>query len=285
MTEPPGPSVAGYELRQRVSRDDGPTEVWQGAAADGGLVALKLLVPRRASPDQILRFHQEGELLEWLGRQDGVVPLLRRVTDPPALVFAWAAGGSLRDVIHPRGFGARAEPLPAAAVRRIGLDLCAALGRLHDRGVYHRDVKPANVLLAENGRAVLADFGIAARGDPPRSLPGGWIEQDIGTLGYAAPELLRDPSAAGPGLDIYALGVTLYEALTCRLPHDMSATDTERTFRWRLTRGAPPIALGARGWNGPAALGAAIEKAIASDPSARHQTMEAFRVEMATPGG
>jgi len=284
MTGPPGRPVAGYELRRRVSRDDGPTEVWLAAAANGGPVAVKLLVPGRATPDQVLRFHHEGELLVWLGPQDGVVPLIGRVADPPALVLAWADGGSLRDAIHPGGFDAPATPLSAESVLRIGADLCAALARLHDRGVYHRDVKPANVLLGAGGEAWLADFGIAARGDPPRSLPDGWVEEDVGTLGYSAPELLRDPGAAGPAIDVYAAGVTLYESLTGRLPHDMRATDTERAFRWRLVRGEPLVPLVARGWRGPPALGAAIEKAIAADPGARHATIDAMRGELLAAG-
>lgn len=284
MSGASAPVVPGLTLLRRVSRGGGPSEVWEARDQAGRPVAVKLLRSERAAPDAVLRFHQEGELLEGLGGHHRVVGLLARIARPPALVFAWAAGGCLRDRIHPGGHDAAPTPLPADRVRRLGLDLCEALSWLHACGVYHRDVKPSNVLLDGGGRALLADFGIAAHGDPPRSLPEGWVEEDVGTLGYAAPELLRDPGSAGPGLDVYGLGCTLYEALAGRLPHDLRPAETERGLRWRLARGEPPVPLAARGWRGPGRLAACVERALAADPWARHPAIAVFAAELEAAG-
>lgn len=279
------PVVPGLSLLRRVSRDGGPTEVWEARDEGGARVAVKLLRSDRAPPDQVIRFHHEGELLERLGGHHHVVHLQARIARPPALVFAWAAGGSLRDRIHPAGSGAPAVPLAPHRVRRIGLDLCDALTWLHECGVYHRDVKPSNVLLDQDGRALLADFGIAARGSPPRSMPAGWVEEEAGTLGYAAPELLRDPGAFGVAIDIYGLGCTLYEALSGRLPHDMRPADSERSLRWRLARGESPVPLASRGWVGARELAAVVERAISPDPWSRQPSAAALRSALETAGG
>jgi serine/threonine protein kinase len=207
-------------------------------------------------------------LLERLGGRHRVVRLLERIAAPPGLVLEWAPGGSLRDRIHPGGLAAPAAPLSPVATARLALELCEALEWLHGHGVFHRDLKPGNVLLDGEGGALLADFSVAAQGDPPRSLPEGWIEEEVGTLGYAAPELLRDPGAAGPAIDLYGLGATLYEALTGRLPHDLGPLETERELRWRLARGEPPVPLTERGCRG-SQLGALIERALDPDPRSR----------------
>jgi serine/threonine protein kinase len=259
--------VPGYRLVRLVSRAGGPTVVWEARHAGGAPVAVKGLSPG-APPDQLHRFQAEAALLERLGGRHRVVRLIEALAEPPALVLEWAAGGSLRDRIHPGGLAAPPAPLSLEATIRLGLELGEALEWLHGQGVFHRDVKPGNVLLDAAGGALVADFSVAAQGDPPRSLPEGWIEEDAGTLGYAAPELLRDPGAASPAIDLYGLGATLYEALTGRLPHDLGPTETERELRWRLARGAPPVPLGERGCRAPG-LAELVERALDPDPARR----------------
>jgi eukaryotic-like serine/threonine-protein kinase len=115
-----------------------------------------------------------------------------------------------------RAQGALAEPF----VVRLGAEIADALAAVHATGVVHRDLKPANIFLARRGLRVdevkLLDFGVARHSDMQTlTAPG----QLIGTLRYMAPEQLRNPRAAGPRSDIYALGVTLYEALTAESPY------------------------------------------------------------------
>jgi len=104
--------------------------------------------------------------------------------------------------------------LPLAEVARIAMELGAALDALHGAGIVHRDVKAANVLLREDGTAMLTDFGLA-KGEAYTVLtqPG----QVMGTLDYLAPELIRGEEAT-PASDVYALGCSMYECLTGTTP-------------------------------------------------------------------
>jgi serine/threonine-protein kinase len=276
------PAVPGYEPLRRLSSGAArATEVWQARDAAGRIVALKLLAPPAEAVD-VHRFENEARLLARVGGRQHVIALHQRLASPPALVLAWMERGSLRERIHPGGFEAPPNPLAVHAAIRLGSELSDALVWLHANGVFHRDVKPANVLLDSGGTAGLADLSVAASGEPPRSLPDAWIEEETGTLGYAAPELLRDPAHAGASLDIYGVGVTLYEALTGRLPHDFRPSETERQLRWRLARGEPPVPLAERGWAGPASLAAVVARCLEPEPGNRFPDAESLRDALST---
>jgi len=104
----------------------------------------------------------------------------------------------------------REHPLPAADTTQLGVELADALAYVHARGVIHRDVKPANVLLDEHNRPHLSDFGIATMIDSTQITHTGLM---IGTAAYLAPEQVRG-HPVGPEADIYALGLVLLECLT-----------------------------------------------------------------------
>ncbi|MCB9780555.1 MAG: protein kinase [Alphaproteobacteria bacterium] len=134
-------------------------------------------------------------------------------------------------------------PFPGADVERTWeqlrkptLSLLETLGRIHDAGVVHRDIKPGNVLVDEDGNAVLLDFGLA-RGQPVGSTvtSQGLV---LGTPRYLAPEQLIG-DLAGPAADLYAVGVMLYEALAGLPPHDHE--DMEALWRAKLM--TPPVPL------------------------------------------
>ncbi|RDD84630.1 serine/threonine-protein kinase [Streptomyces parvulus] len=126
----------------------------------------------------------------------------------PWIVMEFVRGHSLADVIADQG------AMPPKEAARIGGEILAALGAAHRAGVLHRDVKPANVLLADEGRVVLTDFGIATvEGETALTLTG----EVIGSPEYLAPEraLGRAPGAAS---DLWSLGVLLYAAVQGRSP-------------------------------------------------------------------
>ena len=119
-------------------------------------------------------------------------------------------GGNLKDRIR------EAAPLPEAEIRRIGATLAATLDYAHRQGFVHRDVKPQNVLLGEDGRPRLTDFGIAQAMASTGLTRTGAV---MGSVHYIAPELVRGRQAV-PQSDIYGLGVVLYEMATGRVPFE-----------------------------------------------------------------
>src|SRR4051812_27522233 len=137
--------IAGYEILDELGRG-GMGVVLKARRADGSLVAIKIL--HRATATAVARFDREGRLQATLGEAEGFVPLLDRgeTKDGPYLIMPFLAGGTLRDRL-------RRGPLGIEETLALGRTLASALGRVHARGILHRDVKPENVLFTSDGRA------------------------------------------------------------------------------------------------------------------------------------
>lgn len=174
--------------------------------------------------------------------------------DRPWIVMELVAGRSL----------AQAAPLLPQVVAAIGLRVLEALGAAHLRGVLHRDVKPTNILLADDGRAILTDFGIASlEGDPSLTRTGDFV----GSPGFVAPERLRE-QPVGPASDLWSLGATLYAAVEGRPPFDR---DTPMAALGAvLTDDAPPPVRA-----GP--LAPVLWRLLVKDPAARIPAGDAAR--------
>jgi serine/threonine protein kinase len=171
--------------------------------ATGAPVAVKVV--RVTDGDAVARFEREIEALEGVDH-DGIVAVLGHgelADGRPFVVLEHAAGGSLEGVLA-RG------PLGPAGAAALGAQLGRALQHTHQRGVVHRDVKPANILLDDQGRPKLADFGIAQLAGSATLTLAGWT---MGTPAYLAPEQLQG-GAVGPAADVYALGLVVLEAAT-----------------------------------------------------------------------
>ncbi len=177
----------------------------------GAPVALKLLAvggggggdPERQA---YLRYAREAEAAGRL-RHPNIVALADAQPASGLFVFELMTGGTLADRLATQG------PLPLPGARRLALDLLAALGAAHERGIVHRDVKPANVLFDAAGNAKLGDFGSAHLADFGQTQTGGFF----GTVAYMSPEQITG-APIGYSADLYALGATLVEALTGRPP-------------------------------------------------------------------
>lgn len=158
------------------------------------------------------RAMREARAVARLNDHPGVVKLYDVVSDGgrPWLVMELVASRSLADVVESDG------PLPMTRVAQIGAEVLAALRAAHAAGVVHRDVKPGNVLLGDDGRVVLTDFGLATvKGDPSLTQTG----LIIGSPAYIAPERARS-GRIGPESDLWSLGATLYLAVEGHPPYD-----------------------------------------------------------------
>ena len=181
----------------------------------GRSVALKMFFASNARGGAAYeRFVREARLASTL-RHPSLVEVYDVSVERGFLVMEYLPGGSLAQRLAPAQAGDSPELVKLAAqqVRRMALDLIGGLEAAHHRGVVHRDVKPANVFFDARGTAKLGDFGVAHLVDLGQTQTGGLI----GTLAYMSPEQITG-APISIAADVYALGVTLFEALTGRLP-------------------------------------------------------------------
>jgi serine/threonine protein kinase len=173
-------------------------------------VALKVMDARYAGDQQFLnRFHREARAIASL-KHPGLVAIYDQGNDPahPFLVMELIEGGTLRELLRERG------PMPPHAVVAVLRPVLGGLGVAHRAGLVHRDVKPENVLISDDGEVKLVDFGlvraIAEAGTTSTSVI-------LGTAAYLSPEQVVG-SATGPRSDVYAAGIMAFELLTGTTP-------------------------------------------------------------------
>src|SRR5947208_5417640 len=178
------------------------------------MVALKEVVASDASEDVRERLLREARAAARLDHP-GAVRIYDVVDEadhstPPWIVMEVLTGRTLKDAVNVDG------PLPPPRVAEIGVALIDALAAAHRAGILHRDVKPANVQLCDDGRVVLTDFGIAqVTGDSSITRTG----DIVGSPAYMSPERARGEQL-GPESDLFALGATLYAAVEAEPPFD-----------------------------------------------------------------
>jgi serine/threonine-protein kinase len=178
------------------------------------------------------------------------------------IVMEYVEGRSGAQILQRQG------PLDGDTTAEIGAQACAGLDYAHRRGIIHRDVKPGNLMVfggpVGGGEMTvkLTDFGIARAVEQTRITQVGSV---VGTAAYLSPEQVRGEEAT-PATDVYALGVVLYQFLTGRLPYEGS-TLAELAVRQQNERPLPPSTYNDEV---PAALGAAVLRALEGDPSRRY---------------
>jgi hypothetical protein len=247
-----------YRLEAIVGRGGMATIYRAHDERGGSRVAVKILRPEIASDrDLVERFRREALAASAL-HHPNIVACLDTGTDPagPYLVMALVDGEDLTTRLR------RETTLPPADVARIGLDIARALGVAHERGIVHRDVKPGNILLATDGRALITDFGIARIADDAEGSVPGTI---LGSVQYFSPEQARGDGTT-PASDVYGLGLVLYESLTGLRPWS-----GETSAEIALARiGAPAPSPRAARIDVPVALDAVVMRAMDPDPSRRY---------------
>ncbi|MER6227167.1 Stk1 family PASTA domain-containing Ser/Thr kinase [Streptomyces sp. 900105755] len=175
------------------------------------VLALKVMHPALAADGSFVeRFIREAKSVARLAHPN-VVQVYDQGADRTYVYLAmeYIAGCTLRDVLRERG------ALQPRAALDILEPVLAALGAAHRAGFVHRDMKPENVLIGDDGRVKVADFGLVRSVDSVTSTTGAVL----GTVSYLAPEQVES-GAADPRVDVYACGVVLYEMLTGEKPHD-----------------------------------------------------------------
>jgi tetratricopeptide (TPR) repeat protein len=227
------PDVPGYEVAERPLGRGGMGVVWRALDTRlNRLVALKVLRVDALEPiteTELARFRSEAHTLAQL-QHPNIVQVFdyNVVGGQPYLALELLTGGDLDRLCRqqPQAQDVAAERLET---------LAHAIAYAHERRVIHRDLKPHNILIAAQGTLKLADFGLArtTSGHHPTQ-----TNAQAGTPAYMAPEQIQAQPLVAPSVDIWALGVILYEQLTGRLP--FLAADTLATFD--LIRAANPIA-------------------------------------------
>jgi serine/threonine-protein kinase len=220
----------------------------------GQPVALKLLSVGAGAAglerQAYLRYAREAEAAGRL-RHPNIVALHDADPTLGLFVLELMPGGTLAERVAATG------PLSIAHARRLALEVLAALGAAHERGIVHRDVKPANVFYDAAGNAKLGDFGAAHLADFGQTQTGGFF----GTVAYMAPEQITG-GAIGIAADLYGLAVTLFLALTGRpvfLGPDLVAQHL----------GEPPPAPSSLRPGLPAEVDETLARALAKDPGDR----------------
>jgi serine/threonine protein kinase len=237
-------------------------------------VAVKLLAEHLADDRQfVARFRREALSAARLVHPNVVQVFDFGLDDASGrhyIVMELISGQSGAEILREKGVLGVQEALPMI------VQACRGLDYAHRNGVVHRDVKPGNLLRAEDGVLKLADFGIAkALSDESAITQVGSV---IGTAAYLAPEQAAGEQV-GPQADLYALGVVTYQFLSGRLPYEAQSL-TELALKQQ--REVPPP-LDELNPEVPAQLAVAVERALALDPRDRYPDAEAFR-EAVTDG-
>jgi serine/threonine protein kinase len=228
-------------------------------------VAIKVLPPDMSRDERVVaRFHREAKTAAKLDHPN-IIPI-HRVESEHGLhyfVMKYVTGRSLESILD------AGAPLPIPFAVRMLTEAAAALGHAHARGVVHRDVKPANIMLSADDQVVLTDFGISKVGDLTAQLTQtGMI---IGTPHYMAPEQATGRDVDGRA-DQYSLAVLGHQLFTGKL---LFSGDSAHTIIYRHVSEQPPRVASLRP-DVPPAVDAALDRALRKEPDERFATMEDF---------
>lgn len=242
-------TVPGVVLSERIG-SGGFASVYRGwQVSVEREVAVKVGTRVLAGEGALESYRREAMVTASLSTHPGIVTVYDAGTDArgrPYMLMELCRRGSIDDLLRTTG------PLPAIQTLRVGIAVAGALAEAHRDGVWHRDVKPANILINTYGEPALSDFGIASvldarlEDEPTRAF----------TLGYAPPELLAGgaPSAAD---DVYSLGLSMYVMVTGNKP---AAAREPGTWPTGLPVNSGPASPG---------LAEVIRRAIDPDPARR----------------
>jgi serine/threonine protein kinase len=241
-----------YRLQDLLSR----TSMAEVRAATDLVLERRVVVKLLAPEAERSRFEREAQAVAALAHPN-IVQLFDYGEEEgrPYMVFEYLPGGSLEQRLE------AALRLPDEDTGRIAADIAAGLAHAHARGVVHRDMKPGNVLFDVEGRAKIADFGIARIGGVETITKAGMV---LGTAAYISPEQARGEPAT-PASDVYSFGVLLYRMLSGRLPFEAQSPVELAAMH----RDVEPPSLASIRPEAPASLARLVTSALTKRPEAR----------------
>jgi beta-lactam-binding protein with PASTA domain len=252
-----------YRVQSRLG-SGGMAEVWSAEDSQlGRRVALKLLASRFAADAAFReRFRREASAAAAMQHPNIVSIYDRGEWDGTSYIaMELVDGKTLKQLIQERG------PAGPGAATDLAIEILNALRYAHKRGIVHRDIKPQNVLIDDEGRAKVADFGIAHAGASDMTETGAII----GTVQYISPEQAQGKPVS-PRSDLYSVGVVLYELLTGQVPFDGEAP-VAVALKQVSERPVPPTQLEP---SIPPALEHVVMRALEKDPARRYADADEF---------
>ncbi|MFB7494731.1 PQQ-binding-like beta-propeller repeat protein [Streptomyces sp. NPDC056161] len=258
-------SIGGYTLLGRLGAG-GMGVVYLGVSASGRQVAVKLVHGPHALEEEFrTRFRQE---ITAARRVSGAFTAPVVDADPdadrPWMATLYVPGLNLAEVVKQDG------PLSLRELRALGLGLTEALRDIHRAGLVHRDLKPGNVLMTEDGPRVI-DFGISRASDNQSLTTTGRM---IGTPPFMSPEQLASPRDVTPASDVFSLGSLLVFAAVGTGPFD---ADSPYITGYQVAFGTPDLG------GVPEALLGIVERCLDKDPAARPELTDIYRMLQALP--
>ncbi len=278
----PGVTIGDYTLEERVG-EGGMGIVYRARQkSPNRLVALKTIHPAFVSSEFYRRFDQEIRTLSEL-EFPGIVPIYgggkfspRGDRSIPYYTMELVRGRRVTEYV-------RGENLPLPLTLKLVIDILEALQFAHDRGIVHRDLKPGNLMVREDRRPVILDFGLAqfAHELPPRS-PRAHADLSFsgvsGTPYYMCPELFMARARSPVSLksaDVYSMGIVLFELLAGRLPHTLPGDPSFEDVRTSITSNSP-ARLSQCQDNCPPEIDEIVHTAMHKDPVKRYDTASDF---------
>ena len=259
----PGESVGPYTIDELLG-EGGMGRVYRARLADGEEIALKLVKAELAKDAVFLkRFDREAGIASRIEHPHVVGVIDKGIHNGiPYMAQKFIRGGSLQDRIEKEG------PLPLPDAVKVCQEVGSGIDALHAAGLIHRDLKPGNILLDEQGTAYITDFGLAKdREASVLTRPG----QALGSMDYMAPEQIRGEEVTGL-VDVYALGCLLFECLAGAPPF---ADRQGMRILWAHLQDEPPDPLANRP-DVPKDVGWAVLRAMEKEPEKRPPTGQAY---------
>ncbi|TFH37995.1 MAG: serine/threonine protein kinase [Anaerolineales bacterium] len=263
MSELNGQTIGQYHILNRIGSGGMSTVYKAHDSKVGRMVAIKVMASfLTEEPRFKIRFEREVQLLSKL-RHPNIVRIFDfgEHNSSPYIVMPFFERGTLQDQL-------RESPLSVKAGARIISDMSSALQYAHDYGVIHRDVKPSNMLLDNQGQAHLTDFGFASWREASMHLTGSAL---IGTPAFMSPEQCTGEDV-GPYSDQYSLGIVLYRIASGQMPFD-GETPLAMALKQINEPLPPPREINPRI---PVTIERVLTKVLAKNPDQRYESMLAF---------